>query len=149
MSVLVVIVILSGCNRGAVNKSQAQLAKTRQQLKQAQAQIDAQKADLKKAGERLREIHIQLPPASEAMPITMATSVVVEIGQDGQLEFNGQPATQEQLQEFLDEAVKKDVNQSITIRGRKQTPLEQVANIMSMCQRAGIANYNVAMRPEE
>ena len=146
MSVLLAVVILSGCNRGAANKSRAELAKARQQLEKAHAELESQKKTFENNERKLREIQIQLPPVSEATSITPTTMIVVKIGQDGKFEFDGQPATEEQLQEFLDEAVKKDAHQSITIQGHPQTPLERVVIVMSMCQRAGIDDYNVAMK---
>ena len=92
-----------------------------------------------------RELDVELPPPSEARPLTVAPKeMIVNVDQKGEIIVAGKKFTLEELQIALDAAAKKSSSRpSVIIRADKRTQLANVIRVMSVCNRVG-ASYSLS-----
>ena len=98
-----------------------------------------------------RELPVQLPAASSAMPMTMEPQeLVVNIDQNGAYFVDGKTMDQVGLERVMSQAVTDNpLNQSVIIRGDRRVALQYVVTVMDLCNKLGIANYKVSTGSEE
>ncbi len=98
-----------------------------------------------------RELPVQLPAASSAMPMTMEPQeLVVNIDQNGVYFVNGSTMDAVGLEKMMSQAVTDNpLNQSVIIRGDRRVALQYVVTVMDLCNKLGIANYKVSTGTEE
>lgn len=99
-----------------------------------------------------RELPVQLPSASSAMPMTMEPQeLVVNVDEKGMYFVDGQTLDANGLETLLKTALTNNpLNQSVIIRGDRRVSLQYIVTVMDLCNKLGIANYKITTgRPEE
>lgn len=97
------------------------------------------------------ELGAELPSVAAAMPMTMRPrEMIVNVDGNGQFFLDGEAHTEQQLAARFDRArVNNPGNQSVVIRGDEGADWKYVARVMSLCNQAQIADYRVAVIPQE
>jgi|JI6StandDraft_1071083.scaffolds.fasta_scaffold91753_2 biopolymer transport protein ExbD len=92
-----------------------------------------------------------LPDAVAAMPMVMRPrEMVVNINVDGHYYVAGELHNEAQLAERLQRAgTNNPGNQPVVIRGDERSDWKFIARVMSLCNKAGIRDYRVAVIPPE
>ena len=86
-----------------------------------------------------REMQIALPFTDAAGPIsTTLREIIINVTEDGSIIVAGQTMSAEQLNALVNEAVKQNENQKVTIRGDKNTAYQNIAGVLDVCKAAGI-----------
>lgn len=86
-----------------------------------------------------REMHIALPQASAAGPITAALrEIIINVDDQGRAVVGGRVTTDEDLSAMLGSAVSRNAEQKVSIRGDRTTPYANVARVLDLCKGAGI-----------
>ncbi len=86
-----------------------------------------------------REMQIALPFTDAAGPIsTTLREIIINVAEDGRIIVAGQTMSAEQLNALVNEAVKQNENQKVTIRGDKNTVYQNIAGVLDVCKAAGI-----------
>lgn len=98
-----------------------------------------------------RELPVQLPSASSAMPMTMEPQeLVVNIDEGGGYFVNGQTMDAVGLEQLMRKAVADNpLNQSVIIRGDRRVALQSAVVVMDLCNQLGINNYKLTTGNEE
>jgi biopolymer transport protein ExbD len=93
-----------------------------------------------------RELKVELPTASEAMPLTARPrEVFINIDERGQYFVGGRVLSEEQLGEHLTAAARNNpLSQTVVIRADKRAEWDYIARAMNLCVRAGIRDYTTA-----
>ena len=93
-----------------------------------------------------RELKVELPTASEAMPLTARPKeIFVNIDAQGRYFVGGQALDDEQLAEHLSAAARNNpLSQAVVIRADKRADWDFVARAMNLCVQAGIRDYTTA-----
>ena len=92
------------------------------------------------------ELKVQLPAASEAMPITMKPKeIFVNINAKGQYYMNNKIVSEDEVETYLIRAVRNNpVSQSVIIRADERVPFSAVVKVMDLCNRAEVTDYTVS-----
>ena len=86
-----------------------------------------------------REMQIALPFTDSAGPIsTTLREIIINVAEDGSIIVAGQTMSAEQLNALVNQAVKQNENQKVTIRGDKNTVYQNIASVLDVCKAAGI-----------
>ena len=94
-----------------------------------------------------QKLDVQLPEVGAAKPITEAPSeVVLRISQEGVVEYNGEAVSMDEMAQRLTAARDNYPDQGVVIRGDGRVPFRRVAEVMSGCELAGIAQISVHVR---
>ncbi len=90
-----------------------------------------------------RQIEIELPTASQALPLTAEPSeLFININRQGEYFIDGQFRHVEAVEELLKQAVANNpLTQTVVIRADKQAPWEPVLTALDLCKKTGIYNY--------
>jgi len=89
--------------------------------------------------EEERELQIALPQAAAAGPISGALrEIIINVTADGTMIVGGQPHDAAQLTTLIDDALKDNPEQKITIRGDRQARYEHIVRPLDICKQAGI-----------
>jgi biopolymer transport protein ExbD len=93
-----------------------------------------------------RELPVQLPSASSALPMTVEpTELVIHINAAGQYLVQGQPTDLSQLESILRKAVSDNpVHQVVVIRADRQVAFQSVVSVMDLCTKLKVPSYKVA-----
>lgn len=93
-----------------------------------------------------RELKVELPTASEAMPITARPKeIFINIDTDGRYFVGGRTLNETELGEHLRAAARNNpLSQSVVIRADKRADWDFVARAMNLCVQAGIRDYTTA-----
>jgi biopolymer transport protein ExbD len=93
--------------------------------------------------EEEREIEIDLPAASQALPLTAEPrELFINIDRQGQYFIDGQVRHVEVVEDLLKQAVASNpLTQTVVIRADKQAPWEPVLTALDLCKKTGIYNY--------
>lgn len=91
-----------------------------------------------------------LPEASAAMPLVMRPrEMIINVNLKGEFYVGGEKHTELQLGERLRRSnVDNPGNQTVVIRGDERVDWKFIARVMSLCNRANIRDYRVAVIPE-
>ena len=97
--------------------------------------------------EEERSLEVELPTASEAMPLTAKPSeIYINIDDSGNFFVGTQEVTAEELDALLMKASRDNpLNQTVVIRADKRVPWDSVATAMNACVKAGIRDYTAAI----
>lgn len=89
--------------------------------------------------EEEREIQIALPQAAAAGPISGAMrEIVINVTEDGTMIVSGQAHNANQLSALIEDALKDNPEQKITIRGDRKALYEHIVQPLDICKQAGI-----------
>ena len=99
--------------------------------------------------EEERQLSVQLPPASEAQPLTAKPrELVVNVDAAGQYYVSGEQLTLKRLEEVLAIASASNPGRaSVIIRADRRCQWEFVVAVMNACNKARIRNYQVSALP--
>lgn len=97
--------------------------------------------------EEERELDLNLPNVSEALPATIEPSeLVINIDQAGRFFIDGDFRQPEQVEQILRRAqANNPLTQTVVIRGDRKTDWEAIATAMSLCKKVGIFEYTATM----
>ena len=97
-----------------------------------------------------RDLRVQLPDGSEAMPLTAKPrEVFINIDKDGRYFVRSKEMTEGELGQLLKQAAANNpTSQSVIIRGDKRAPWDFVATAMRLCNQAGIRDYSASLADE-
>jgi biopolymer transport protein ExbD len=93
-----------------------------------------------------RQIELQLPQVSKNEALSAAPEKkVINVYRDGQITYERQEVSLEQLQSQLKAAREKYLGLSVLVRGDASVPFERVANVLSTCKQAGIQDLSISV----
>ena len=97
-----------------------------------------------------RDLRVQLPDGSEAMPLTAKPrEVFINIDKDGRYFVRSKEMTEGELGELLKQAAANNpTSQSVIIRADKRAAWDFVATAMRLCNQAGIRDYSASLAEE-
>lgn len=94
-----------------------------------------------------KKVEVKVPTASHAANLpTAPTRYVVNVQRDGQLTFNNQPVSLDELVMQLKAARNSKADFNVIVRGDADGPLQNVAAVLTACQAAGVADVGIAVR---
>jgi biopolymer transport protein ExbD len=86
-----------------------------------------------------RELHITLPSASTAEPITAALrELVINITADGRTIVAGRPVTDDDLRAIIAAALSANPNQKVALRGDRGAAYGAVIRVLDICKSCGV-----------
>ena len=86
-----------------------------------------------------REMQIALPFASSAGPISATLrEIVINVDVDGRIILSGRTVSPEDLKVMIEEAVKTNPEQKVTVRGDRGTPYGNIVRVLDICKSSGI-----------
>ncbi len=90
-----------------------------------------------------RQMDVELPAASEAMPLTAKPKeMFVNIDNTGRFFIEGKFLSLAETEQALRRAASNNpVGQTVIIRADKRVPLDPVVAVMNACNKAGIRDY--------
>ena len=96
-----------------------------------------------------RELDLELPEASESVPITETPSeIVVNLGVDGQLVIDGSIRGLDELEKILAQAsANNPLTQTVLIRSARRAPVGSFIGVINVCKELGL-NYTEATEDE-
>ena len=96
-----------------------------------------------------REMDLELPEASQSVPITETPSeIVVNLGADGQLVIDGSVRGIDELEQILAQAAANNpVTQNVLIRSDRRAPVGSFIGVIDVCKKLGL-NYTEATEDE-
>lgn len=96
------------------------------------------------------ELSITVPTADSATtPKRTLGELIVNLRADGTLIVNQRPISMNQLQILLARIAKQYPDQSVIIRGDRNSTLEYAVGILDVCARSGVWNVSFAALPPE
>ena len=96
-----------------------------------------------------RELDLELPEASQSVPITETPSeIVVNLGVDGQLVIDGSVRGLDELEKILAQAsANNPLTQTVLIRSDRSAPVGSFIGVINVCKELGL-NYTEAPEDE-
>ena len=96
-----------------------------------------------------RELDLELPEASQSVPITETPSeIVVNLGVDGQLVIDGSIRGLDELEKILAQAsANNPLTQTLLIRSDRRAPVGSFIGVINVCKELGL-NYTEATEDE-
>ena len=96
-----------------------------------------------------RELDLELPEASQSVPITETPSeIVVNLGVDGQLVIDGSIRGLDELEKILAQAsANNPLTQTVLIRSDRRAPVGSFIGVINVCKELGL-NYSEATEDE-
>ena len=96
-----------------------------------------------------RELDLELPEASQSVPITETPSeIVVNLGVDGQLVIDGSIRGLDELEKILAQASPNNpLTQTVLIRSDRRAPVGSFIGVINVCKELGL-NYTEATEDE-
>lgn len=93
--------------------------------------------------EEEREIEIELPTASQSLPLTAEPrEMFINVDKDGRYFIEGKFRHVEQVESLLRQAAANNpLTQTVVIRADKTTDWQHVLTAFDLCKKAGIYNY--------
>jgi biopolymer transport protein ExbD len=93
--------------------------------------------------EEEREIEIELPTASQSLPLTAEPrEMFINIDKDGQFFMEGKFRHPEQVEQLLRQAAANNpLTQTVVIRADRTADWQFVLTAFDLCKKAGIYNY--------
>lgn len=92
-------------------------------------------------------VKVDLPKASSTPNLTKPDNIQVAIKSSGEIFWNGQVITQEELELHLQEAAKLDPQPELHLRADQATPYGEVAEVMSASARYGLTKLGFITDP--
>ena len=91
-------------------------------------------------------LNITLPKVETAGKNEFKGSVTIAIDKEGQMDFNGRPATDAELEELLRAVRAIDRNIPVLIQADETTPLKRLAFVMDTCRKTGLNKFSLQAR---
>jgi biopolymer transport protein ExbD len=91
-------------------------------------------------------LNITLPKVMTAGKNEFKGSVTIAIDREGQLAFNGKPASEPQLEDLLRQVREIDRNIPVLIQADETTPLKRLAFVMDACRKTGLNKFSLQSR---
>ena len=93
--------------------------------------------------EEERELDVNLPSVSEALPATVQPEeLVVNIDREGRFFIEGAFRQLEQVEQILNRArANNPLTQAVVIRADKEANWDSVATALNLCKKCGISEY--------
>ena len=92
-----------------------------------------------------RQFDVQLPQVTAAQPLTTAPDeIIVNLYSTGRIVIAEKDLSPGELRTVLTEARRKYEDQAVLIRAEGQGQVQGLADILAICQGAGIRNYALA-----
>ena len=92
-----------------------------------------------------RQFDVQLPQVTAAQPLTTAPDeIIVNLYSTGRIVIAEKDLSPGELRTVLTEARRKYEDQAVLIRAEGQGQVQGLADILAICQEAGIRNYALA-----
>ena len=86
-----------------------------------------------------REMQIALPMSSSAGPISTAMKdLIINVDAEGAIIVSGATLTPDDLGSMIADAVGRNPDQKVTIRGDRSTPYENIVVVLDVCKGNGI-----------
>ena len=86
-----------------------------------------------------RDMQIALPVSSSGGPISVSLrEIVINVKADGALIVSGRTVSEDDLRAIVTEAVGKNAEQKVTVRGDREAAYSAVARALDICKTAGI-----------
>jgi biopolymer transport protein ExbD len=97
-----------------------------------------------------RELPVQLPSASSAVPMTMEPSeLVINIDANGQYVILGEQMQIDRVETVLRKAIADNpINQLVIIRGDKNVAFQAVVAVMDLCSKLRVPSYKISTDPK-
>ena len=86
------------------------------------------------------------PNVSKPGKDEVKSAVTIAIDKEGNVDFNGKPASDEQLVNLLEEVCKVDRNTLVLIVADETTPLKRLAFVMDTCRKIGFNKFSLQAR---
>jgi biopolymer transport protein ExbD len=98
-----------------------------------------------------RELPVQLPSASSAVPMTMEPAeLVVNVDASGQYMVQGERVTLERMESILRKAVADNpINQLVIIRGDRNVAFQSIVSVMDLCTKVKVPSYKISTESKE
>jgi biopolymer transport protein ExbD len=98
-----------------------------------------------------RELPVQLPSASSALPMTVEpTELVINIDSSGQYMVQGLRADLDRIEEILKQAVSDNpIHQMVIIRADRNVAFQSVVSVMDLCTKLKVPSYKVSTDASE
>lgn len=94
-----------------------------------------------------RQVEIQLPTATDALPLTsLPDEIVVNVRGDGTFLVGDAALELDELEQRLREAQENFADQVVLVRGEGAGPYQHIMDVLTICQRAKIHNVSLANR---
>ncbi|MFA6961718.1 MAG: biopolymer transporter ExbD [Opitutaceae bacterium] len=91
-------------------------------------------------------LNITLPKVDTAGKNEFKGSVTIGIDKEGRLSFNGQSASEAQLDELLRQVRDLDKDTPVLIRADETTPLKTLTFVMDSCRKTGLNRFSLQSR---
>lgn|SRR5690606_909981 len=91
-------------------------------------------------------LNITLPKVETAGKNEFKGTVTIGIDKDGVLSFNGEQATEEELEQLLIQVRNIDRDIPVLIRADETTPLKTLAFVMDACRKTGLNKFSLQSR---
>jgi biopolymer transport protein ExbD len=96
-----------------------------------------------------RQVDIQLPSVSHALPLTAPPrEIVINVYSDGRMVVDQKPISAESLENMLSDAHSRFADQAVLIRGDGKGSYQSIMDVLSICQKAKIHKYSLATQPK-
>jgi biopolymer transport protein ExbD len=100
-----------------------------------------------KFAEMERRIEVDVPQVSHAGPLTSAPEKrVIHVTQQGEIYLDDTPTTIERLTDELTADIEQYPQQAVLVRGDGGSEFQHVANVMSACKHAGVAELAISVK---
>ncbi len=92
---------------------------------------------------------VRVPEVSDAAPLTAAPEdLTITVLGPGKVEMGGKDYDLKSLAEALKAARERFADQGVLVRGNSTEPYQHMADALSACESAGIANVRLLVRPK-
>jgi biopolymer transport protein ExbD len=86
-----------------------------------------------------REMQIALPAARTAGPISAALrEIILNVDAEGNIIVSGRQMEPASVATLIEEAVARNPEQKVTVRGDRTTPYANIVRVLDLCKGAGI-----------
>ncbi len=86
-----------------------------------------------------REMKVALPFAQAAGPISQTLrQIIINVDEEGAIIVGGRTLDARALRELIEEAVERNPEQKVVVRGDRRTVYANVVDVLDLCKQAGI-----------
>ena len=86
-----------------------------------------------------REMKIALPVAKSDLPVSsLLRELVINVDAEGRIIMGGRTVQADELQAQVAEAVRRNAEQKVTVRGDRKTAYANIVQVLDICKTGGI-----------
>lgn len=94
------------------------------------------------------ELKVSVPEVAQAAPLSAPPSdLELVVTGPGAVRLNDRPVNLDQLLTELQDAVARYPDQGVVLRGEAGLSYQEIADVLSVCEQARLANVRLAVRP--